>query len=190
MMYQPIETSAMRWCILRTSGGNTLSLARSLRKAGFEVWTPEKVHRRRRPRSKETIDIDLPILPTFVFARADRVADLQAAAVAVISPHPAFSIFRHAGRIPLVADREVRGLRDEEERARIAHLRGQRREVALGSRVQVDSQAFGGLTGVVEASDGKHAMVSFGGSFRVKIEAWLLRTDEVQTAQPVMGIAA
>ena len=39
--------------------------------------------------------------------------------------HPAFSIFRYGGRIPLVGDAEVRGLREEEERT-IAVLQAMR----------------------------------------------------------------
>ena len=137
-----------RWCILRTSGGQTLPLARSLRAAGFDVWTPAREIRkvvRRGTRAEKRLEIDIAILPTFVFARetdlsaladaatqptsADpaaavtreddwvpRIGDCERA-LASISPYPQFSIFRHGGRIPLISDREVAGLQEEEREA-------------------------------------------------------------------------
>ena len=109
-----------RWFILRTSGGQTLALMASLVGAGFDAWTPARTLRRympaKTPSGKRLFETDVPILPTFVFARE---GDLQALAIAAEqdpSPHPAFSIFRHGGRVPLVGDREVAGLREEEAR--------------------------------------------------------------------------
>lgn len=115
-----MSPSPSRWCILRTSGCQTLALARSLRQAGYDIWTPARTIRkivRRGHRTEQRTEVDVPILPTFVFARERDLAMLADAAAQTISPHPAFSIFRHDGRIPLVADREVAGLRQEEERA-------------------------------------------------------------------------
>ena len=109
-----------RWCILRTSGGQTLPLARSLGRAGFDVWTPARTIRkvlRQGTHTEQRSEVDVPILPTFVFARDRDLASLADLAVQRVSPHCAFSIFRHGGRIPLVGDREVAGLRREEERA-------------------------------------------------------------------------
>lgn len=110
-----------RWCILRTNGGQTLPLARSLRESGFDVWTPARTIRRivkaKTPSGTRQFDIELPILPTFVFARERDLGLLADAAVELVSPHPDFSIFRHGGRIPLVGDGEIAGLRGEEERA-------------------------------------------------------------------------
>jgi hypothetical protein len=110
---------APRWCILRTSGGQTLPLAAWLRGAGFNVWTPARTIRklvRRGTRTEQRLEVDIPILPTFVFARE---RDLPALADVIDDQdvlRPAFSIFRYNGRIPLVGDREVVGLREEEER--------------------------------------------------------------------------
>ena len=106
--------------ILRTSGGQTLPLAASLGGAGFPVWTPARTLRRympaKTPSGKRLVETQVPILPTFVFARESALEALAIAAAQSPSPHPAFSVFRHGGRVPLVAEREVRGLRDEEER--------------------------------------------------------------------------
>ena len=118
-----------RWCILRTSGGQTLPLARSLRAAGFDVWTPERTLRRFMPAKtisgKRLVETQVPILPTFVFASEDRLEELAEAAGDRASAHPAFSIFCHAGRVPLVSHGSVAGLREEEAReaATIAEIR-------------------------------------------------------------------
>ncbi|MFH7168762.1 hypothetical protein, partial [Klebsiella pneumoniae] len=68
-----------RWTILRTSGGQTLPLMRSLREAGFEVWTPAKTFRKtiraNTLMGTRQIEVEAPILPTFVFARE---ADVEA----------------------------------------------------------------------------------------------------------------
>lgn len=110
-----------RWCILRTSGGQTLPLARSLSAAGFDAWTPartvRKTVRAKTPTGARQFEVELPILPTFVFARERDLAVLADAAVQSVSPHPNFSVFRHGGRIPLVSDGDVAGLRAEEQRA-------------------------------------------------------------------------
>ncbi len=122
-----------RWAILRTSGGQTLPLMRSLREAGFDVWSPARPIRRtlnaKTPSGTRLIDTEVPILPTFVFASeadlpklGDIVDDLASGRGCL---HPAFSIFRYGGRIPIVGDAEVRGLRDEEERT-IAVLQAMR----------------------------------------------------------------
>lgn len=109
-----------RWIILRTSGGQTLPLMRSLREAGFDAWTPARTIRRVLQRGRpgeRRFEIDVPILPTFVFAQEAQVALLADAAAEPSCRHPAFSLFRHGGRIPLIGDAEIVGLRGEEDRA-------------------------------------------------------------------------
>jgi len=107
-----------RWCILRTSGGQTLPLAAWLREAGFDVWTPAREIRkvvRRGTRAEQRLEIAIPILPTFVFAQERDLAPIADVMDDENSLHPAFSIFRYSGRIPLVGDREIAGLRQEEK---------------------------------------------------------------------------
>jgi hypothetical protein len=114
-----------RWAILRTSGGQTLPLLRSLREAGFDVWSPAKPIRRtiraKTPSGTRLIETEVPILPTFVFANDRDLVALGDIAALSISPHPAFSVFRYGGRIPIVGDSEGRGLREEEERMVALH---------------------------------------------------------------------
>lgn len=201
-----------RWCILRTGGAQTLRLVRTLNAAGFEAWSPVRTigvpETKRAPRSER----DLPILPTFVFARAGQLSALAHAAVQAVSPHPGFSIFRHGGRIPLIGDAAIDGLRAEEaaeasriqaerddltreerrkarvavlttERARKKALRAERRDFDIGAPVTVgDMPALMGMTGIVERSDGRSALVSFGGMLEITVEAWRLSPHDVGDA--------
>jgi hypothetical protein len=203
-----------RWCILRTSGPRTLALARSLAAAGFEAWTPQRTTRRvlRKGRKGERrVQVDAPILPTFVFARADRLSDLAFAAVDPSGSYPPFSIFRHGGRVPLVGGAEVAGLREEESRAQVAWqaqqdaetreeaqririaalnterarrkaMRAERRSFTPGERVDVaEMPALAGMSGVIVRGDGTSALVAFGGSLEMTIEAWRLHPTDVQS---------
>lgn len=97
--------------------------------------------------------------------------------------HPAFSLFRHAGRIPIIRDSELESLRAiEAEAAEQARHRGtkERRQRFLpGQRVTVTGKAWGGMTGIVREGDERAALVNFGGSFTVKIDTWLLVAEIV-----------
>ncbi len=205
------------WCILRTSGGRTLNLARSLAEAGFDVWTP--IRTIKRPHGKpdqkgrrSTVEIDMPILPTFVFARAGGLSALAHTAGDPVHQHPPFSIFLHAGRIPLIGAASVAGLQEEErfaaeqitalrdaetreeqrrirgaalktKREREKALRAERHDFAIGAEVSVaDQQSLAGMTGVITSSDGRSAVVAFGGSLTMTIEAWRLSPHDVSAA--------
>lgn len=164
-----------RWCILRTTGARTIPLARSLAEAGIEAWTPVKTVEVREGRARRRASKDMPIAPTFVFVRACHLPDLGIICRLFVSPHPGFSIFRYAGRTPLVSDTEIKGLRLEEERGWIKELRKERHAFAVGQRLNMPDGAFSGMTGVVESSDGKLVLVNLGGNFMVKVEAWHVR---------------
>ena len=220
MMYQPIDTTASRWCILRTSGGRTLKLATALTEAGIEAWTPKRTFKRPMPGKRPDqhgrrpmIEIDAPILPTFVFARAVHVDHLIGLAADQASLLPGFSVFIHAGRTPEVGDHAVAGLQQAErdaeaaiqairdadsreekrklraealstDRARRKAMRAQRRDFAAGEVVTIaDMPALVGMEGVVESSDGRSAVVMFGGLLTVTIEAWRVVRDPVQGPQ-------
>ena len=206
-----------RWCILRTSGGQTLPLVRSLRDAGYEAWSPARTIRRvlfPGKKAEKRIEIDVPILPTFVFVQERHVDALALITRLPISPYPAFSVFHHGGRVPLIGDGQIAGLRAEEEReaatmqamrdaetyqaaeeiriaaikseaarrratrelelGRRAELRSKNRKLGPGTEIEVaEMPALAGMTGVVEANDGKTAHVRFG-SHSWKIDAWRL----------------
>jgi hypothetical protein len=163
-----------RWCILRTTGGRTIRLARSLDEAGIEAWTPIHTTTRRRPRSKVVVEQDAPIAPTFVFARACHLAELARMRLLPLSPHPAFSVFSHGGRVPLVSDSEIIGLRAAEDKAKRKVQQNKRRSFVIGQSVKMEDGSFAGMTGVIEEDHGRYALVSFGGTMRVKIDSWLL----------------
>jgi hypothetical protein len=199
------------WCILSTSGGRTLPLARSLANAGLEVWTPKRTIRRPAPgqrrrlvmgQRRKMIEVDVAILPGFVFARAVHLDDLAAIAHDPAARHPAFTVFQLGGRVPMVSDASVAGLREEEaaaaavtqalrdhdqreearrlraeqmrtERARRAALRRERRDLAIGARVEIDDMpSMAGMVGRVIASTGTAATIDFGGAFPMQVEAW------------------
>ncbi|WP_380925447.1 hypothetical protein [Sphingomonas leidyi] len=200
-----------RWCILRTSAGRTLPLARSLAAAGFEVWTPMRVIKRAAPGQarrlvlgvrRRMVEVEVPILPGIVFARAPHMEALAYLSLDPASEHPSFSVFQNAGRAPEVSDASMVGLRaveaeaaaftdaereaasrEEARRARAEQLRTQnaqmralrrvKKEFSRGDQVVIaDMPALAGLTGTVEVSTGTAATIHFGGSLRMKIEAW------------------
>jgi transcription antitermination factor NusG len=183
-----------RWCILRTHGGRTLPLARSLADAGILAWTPVEHVRRRIPRSreKEREFRPVPYLPTYVFAPAADLGELRRLEVAEESGHPAFSIFRHYGASVLVPEAEIASLRqrEAESRRRMEQsldaqerhgrpLRERAVPYARGSEVAVEEGAFAGLSGIVEESDGRHTLLLFGTHLRVTIETSTLRGNAV-----------
>lgn len=191
MMHQSILASAVAgWCILRTSGPRTLSVAASLAETGFDVWTPKLVIKRRRPKSKATIEIEAPIMPTFVFVRAHEMDEIRRVLALPINPHPPFSVFRHAGRIPVLGEGQMISLRAEEERAgavhraekekeRRAELRKSRPVPAIGTEVRLAEAfggAFAGMVGVVEEQRRKAAMIDFGGRISFEVDVYLLET--------------
>lgn len=174
-------TDAAAWCILRTNGGRTLPLAQSLAAAGIEAWTPTRAEKRRAARSKAVKQIDVPIMPTFVFVRAVHIVELRRCLSLPSNPHPPFSLFRHGGRIPLISDRSLESLRSEERREKPKALRA---TFPIHSRVRLpESILFGGMSGVVQESNGKVTLVCFGGRLSVKIDTFLLRDDGVYGEQ-------
>jgi len=151
-----------------------MRLASSLRDSGISAWTPIGSVTKRKGRARDRVDSPTPIMPTFVFARSSHIGELQRLRTLILSPHPAFSIFRHLNRVPIISDHDICSLRDAEERSAIQVRKRQRNVVPIGSSVHVSEGAFAGMSGIVEESDGKTAVVAFGGNFRVTIAAWLL----------------
>lgn len=193
-----------RWIILQTSSGRTLPLCRSLTDAHIQAWSPRRTiwrpaqGQRRRTvlgLTRHMIEVDVPILPGFVFAREEHIDDLVRIALSPATIHPAFSVFQFAGRAPLIGDAAIAGLlhaeaeamaaaqakrdaisREEERRSRANQmrtererrkaLRSQRKDFALGERVGViDMPAFSGIVGEVVKSAGTTATIDFGGLF-------------------------
>lgn len=200
-----------RWCILRTSEGRTLPLARSLETAGFEVWTPVRFIKRPAPGQarrvvlgvrRRTVEVEVPILPGFVFARAPQMEALARVSFDPLSEHPQFSVLQRAGWLPEISDASIAGLRaaeaealaqaqvereaasrDEARRARAEQMRTQRDQLKVLRRERkdfspgdevgvVNMPALAGLIGTVETSTGTAAVINFGGALSMKVEAW------------------
>lgn len=179
-MMQYASSAARRtdgWCILRTSGGRTLALAGSLNAANIEAWTPMQKTSRRRSRSKVRVQIDAPMMPTFVFVKACHLLDLEICLQLPINPHPAFSIFRYQGTIPILGGGEIAGLRQAEWESNGAPKKTN--PFPPGTDVTLTEGAAAGMSGIVETAKGKFALVAFGGSVRWKIATFLLRIDGI-----------
>lgn len=218
-----------RWCILRTSGGRTLALADTLIAAGIEAWTPRRTIKRPAPGNRRRyvmgqrrvmIEVSLPIIPGFVFARADMLDDIIRASAMPYGPHPSFSLLMVGDRVPLVGERQVAGLRtaeelataaivsereeetrDQERRARAARLgteraqrkalRQERKAFRTGDKVIVeDMAALVGVIGTIVEGRGTSAVIHFGGSLTMEVEAWRVRAVNVQKANTLSRDAA
>lgn len=186
-----MATTPSKWCILRTSGSRTLRLTDSLAEAGLTVWTPRETVEWRRPRSNVRQDREMPIMPSFVFLRADELPDILCVLALPISPHPQFSIFMFAGRVPLIADRSIVALRAMEEakaqalankraaaqrradlEARKLARKEKRADISIGGSVNLaEDAAFAGVTGIVQSTDGRDAWIRFG-KLTIKVDAW------------------
>lgn len=168
------------WCVLRTSGPNTLPLARSLGEAGYEVWTPIERQVKRLPRKKVEVERESPIMPTYVFASADDLLELVNLSLSPLNNHRAFSVFRYLNKYPLIADSSLEALRGEESRRALASRKRKKVVLAKGATVRIEEGAFAGMSGVVETSKGKFTLVCFPGySMPVQIASWILATDSV-----------
>jgi transcription antitermination factor NusG len=190
------------WCILRTSPGQTLRLTDALGDAGFEVWTPTEtmraagaVGRDGRPRRNGKDEFVIrPMLPSFVFAEADRLNELLYLARSpaqlyrvwdseqrrmVERGHPRFSVFHVGNKVPLVSDQAMLPLRTIEARRR--KPRGAVPTWKTGDRVRLSEGSFAGLSGEVTAirgRKGKTVWVVFPGwPMSVEFSSWLLRPE-------------
>ena len=162
----------MKWCILRTSGRQTLGLAETLAHDGFEVWTPSELQRypgsskARRP---------VPLLPTFVFANASHLWTLVEKAD---EPFADFSVFRYLDRFPVIADEDLMGLREAEK---MAIPKAERPTFATGERVFATDLPYSGIPGTIIRCKGGDALVLFGWQ-RVKISTFKLKPNQAYAA--------
>lgn len=175
------------WCILRTSGRHTMSLAASLAADGFDVWTPIETKKVRVPRMNVRREIRLPIMPSYVFARGVHLVDLLQLAAMPVKPrrgagcmdaaHASFSVLHAFGRIPMVADVHLTELRKLE--ARRTPIKRAAYSFPQNASAKVNGGIFGGLIGVVVRSTPAATVLRFDGSFPVEIPTSLLELDSV-----------
>lgn len=166
------------WCILRTSGSSTLRLSRMLAAGGFDVWTPVEIQTRRDRRTGERHERIVAVMPTYVFARAEHLGSLAELSVVPVSAYPAFSVFRHYDKFPLITDQELGHLKaiEKESAAKAKPVVFNR-----GDEVRADIAGFQGLTGqVAETSHGKYTLVAFPNfHIPVKFASWQLNPVDV-----------
>lgn len=183
------------WCILRTAGRQTLSLAEQLSKDGLLTWAPSMVVRKRTPRKRDVRNVEVAVLPSFVFARAGDLDTLIALENAPTKACPDFAVFRHMDKIPIITDDQLGPLRVFEEReAMRAAMRARKKNrhrynIPAGSTVQISEGPFGGMMGVVKSGDGKFTAVSFGG-WDVKIATFILMEEAVSSGADKAAKAA
>jgi transcriptional antiterminator NusG len=167
------------WCILRTSGRHTLALVQTLNADGFTAWTPVEVQTFRKHRSPAKETRSVPMTPSFVFARIERLEALIDLSNRHRKRQPDFAVFHYLGGIPTLHDVELEALRSMELKVAPKEARKQYGE---GSAVRVPEGAFAGMTGIVETDDGKFALVGFGGRMKVRVASFLLRPNEQEAA--------
>lgn len=170
------------WIILRTRGAYTLSLCQSLAWASIEAWSPAETIINRNGESRSRRKRRIPVMPSFVFARAEHKAELQAIKEALTSPHPEFwFMHRRSGGIAEIDDCELDPLRVVEQSAK---PREEVRQWKNGERVRYPAAGFEGLVGVVEGRKGKLTLVCFAGlPAQAQIEPSRLLADNEQAKE-------
>jgi hypothetical protein len=173
--------SSTTWAILRTAPSQTLRLAASLTDAGFEAWSPVETIQRRAREGAKPEDVTVPLTPSFVFVRADRLMDLIELSHSpslnyrvwgpeqrrmVTRGHPCFRLFRHLGEFALVRDSQLNPLRNIERKRKPKPVAS---EVPIGARVRLIDAGFEGLWGTVHRSGKSYT--------RVLIDGWLVPVD-------------
>lgn len=167
-----------------------------------------------------TIEVSLPIVPGLVFASGDRIDDLFRILDDPMSEHASFRVFHIADRVPLVSGASIVGLRAAEaealnainrerdaetrkaaneerierlgtERARRKALRRESRTLEPDTDVTIDDMpALAGIVGKVVEGQGASAVIHFGGSLTMTVEAWRVRPYRVEIDAALTGAAA
>jgi transcription antitermination factor NusG len=171
------------WFILRMASADTLGLFRSLRKAGYRVWTPTDHKTGRKPRTREEYDKEFALMPSYIFAHTDSFDALARMAIVPFGDHPRFTLFRHDNGVPIINDADLAGLRREEERCASIYERWKQKRVKApqfraGTDVTLKDGGFEGLAGTVVESRGRFTLVDIPGFAQpIKISSLLLLDD-------------
>ena len=189
------------WVILRTKGRCTMRLAETLSEDGFEAWTPVETRNIRIPRANVRRTVRLPIMPSYVFVRAEHLIDMIQLAAMKPKPrrqtrreepkpsHADFSVMHYHDHIPVIADHHLQSLRRNEEK-RKPRQKAEPFVPGLSVRVKTEGGSFAGMKGWVERSDHGSTLVCFDGRMTVKISTSLLCIDDIDIVRPCLGLAA
>lgn len=177
-----------QWCILRTSGRTTISLAESLAKDGFDAWTPIETRKVCIPRANVKREVRLPIMPSYVFAGSRHLTDLLQLAAMPVRPrrgaglmdaaHVAFHVLHCFGGIPIIEDRHLASLRRLE--AKRTPVRRAAYAFPQNSTARVDEGVYGGMKGVVIRSSLTDTTLDFGNGWSTKIPTSILSPTDVE----------
>ena len=164
------------------AGTRTLTVVRSLERAGIDVWAPTAMRRRYRPRSTKFTDSEAALLPGWAFARAEHLTDLLAIVHAPVSEHPPFRVLQRDEVPQLARDADLQSLRDYEARvrqdweafkeaaarqAKVKRKKTSARAYVLGQRVRVERPEFAGLEAeIVEIRKSGDLVLEFTGFLR------------------------
>ncbi len=152
---------ASHWCILRCSNVNTLPLLRTLGREGVEVWSPLEMVTKRVPRANIKRTLEQALLPSYIFANVEQLAVLLAICEAPVSGHREFRIMHTHGRMPLIDDTDLAGLRLLERKSRAAVRKEP--SVNTGDAVRLTDGGFAGLTGKVEKAGAQFSTITLDG---------------------------
>jgi hypothetical protein len=177
------------WCILRTSSRHTIPLSERLAEDGFEVWTPIETRTIRVPRQNVKREIRLPIMPSYVFARAHHLIDLIQRADLPIAP--TFSVMHAFGdQIPLVREQHLTKLRELEIKKTPKRKAERTFDPGVIVRVGEGGGSFSGMTGAVRKSDKGYTLVCFNERYTIKINTLLLCSDSVCDETEIAALKA
>lgn len=185
------------WFIIRTASADTLKVNDGLLAHGFEVWTPIEHRRGKMPRTRKIYDKRFALMPSYCFARVYQIDALLTFAAMPTRDFPSFSVFTFKGGVPLVADDQLTGLREEEARTQRVFHRAKRRDAKgirfdPGDPIKLTDGPFAGMSGVVEGTQGQYTLVEmqiFGRAFPMKVASLLLLPD-VATANVIAAAKA
>lgn len=177
------------WCVLQTQARTTMRLATSLVEAGFVAWTPTESIIRKARRSHPREERTEALMPRYVFARADRQADLIALTRSlqyrvwdrerrrmVVRGHPHFRLmpgldtpYARVSEAQLGPLRCIAGRRRPKQGAI---------EFNNGDRIRMTEGCYAGLCGTVIDASGSYPEVHLDGwPVNVNPAKWLLHPE-------------
>lgn len=187
------------WCILQAHGADTLRVVEALIEEGLGVWTPLKWRQARTKIIRSRYDEPRPILPGYVFGDVGHIDQFVRLAGLRRRDFPRFWFLEdetQAGATPLVADRDLNGLREYEAVLRAQFEADKRKGVTPptfepATEVRMEEGAYAGLSGeVVEMRGRGCAMVAIPGfASPVKVSSLLLLESVAKDELPYSGAA-
>jgi hypothetical protein len=195
--YTPGELDLGSWVILRMASADTLRVAQSLGEVGIDAWAPVEKRLATMPRTGAPYEKQRALMPTYAFAGVGHVDELLWLEMSPKRSHPKFTVFRHKGGIPLIADDELDALRAEEARKLRVFDKWKRKgskgpKLARGTQVKLPDGPFQGYTGIVERTQGQLTVICasiLGKAVEIKVASCLLVENMAKDGLP-HGIAA